>query len=198
MLFTIDTCIPVALQKSQTEHDLDSILQLFQAALDGLVNLQLTAAFERDRVRNIEKPGNLERAAELLEWVSNQPILQARAGGAFRLDVSLLGGDDLLCDDETALLGDRLEALLPPPPAKRSRGDISHRYSDIDHLLAHHMSKAVAFVTIDQETMLAYRAELAYLGVTVLTPAEAVAKLKQPPTNRLDELGGPFDSCVML
>ena len=177
VLFTIDTCVLIALQKDETEHDISSIRQLFQAALNGRVCLQLTAAFERDRVRNIEKAGALQRAEELLDWVSCQPVIPQRAGGAFRLDVSPLGGDDLVCDEEIAQLSDRLEALLPQPKVKRARPDVAHRYSDIDHLLAHHLSKADAFVTIDRDTILDFREELETLGLTVCTPAEAVRML---------------------
>ena len=177
VLFTVDTCVLIALQKDEPEHDIDSIRQLFRAALTGRVCLQLTAAFERDCVRNIQTTGAVQRAEDLLDWVSGQPVMPERAGGAFRLDVSTFGGDDLVCDEEMVELSDRLEALLPEPKVKRSRQDVAYRYSDIDHLLAHHLSKADAFVTIDRATILDFQKDLESLGLTVCTPAEAVRML---------------------
>lgn len=134
------------------------------------MELQLAEAYERDFSRYTDHDGRQRRLA----WLQQNPVADRRASGAFRLDVSVLGGNDVLVGEEEAALSQELTALLGvrgQPAAKA--------YSDIDHLLAHYMSRADGFVTVDQETILTHRDALAALGVTVLTPAEAVSRAAQ-------------------
>jgi hypothetical protein len=129
------------------------------------VELQLAEAYERDFSRYTDCDGRDQR----LSWLQQNPVAERRASGAFRLDVSELGGNDVIVDKE-ALLSRELVTIL------KARGSPTARaYSDIDHLLAHHMSGADAFVTVDQSTILNHKNALAAHGITVLTPAEAVS-----------------------
>jgi hypothetical protein len=168
VLLTVDTCVLIALLNWEIEHDPVSIEALLQAARDNRVDLQVTAAFDRDRLRSRD-----QRGAELLEWVRTQPVLSVRAGGAFRSDVSVLDGPDLLADEATGALARRIQEVLRIKQLDARKPD--KVFSDADHLLAHHLSGADAFVTVDDRTILSHRVELAKLGLLVLTPREALA-----------------------
>lgn len=176
MIFTIDSCLPMALKESQSCHDLKSIQELFEASLVGRVKLQLSTAFERDRLRTKGDLSKIERAAALGCWILNQPLEPNRIGGAFRLDVSDLGGEDLICDEGVEALDQNLKSLIFKENSNSTEFD--RLYSDIDHLLAHHLSNNDSFVTLDNKTIYKFRNQLATYGIEVLTPAEAVQKLK--------------------
>jgi hypothetical protein len=167
--YTIDTSIVVAAEQLQTAHDLDAIVLLIGLCRQGSVVLQLTEAYERDFARYRGDDARRERLA----WLEQSPVVKRRASGAFRLDVSALDGNDLLADDELAKLELALASILPI-----KNGAPARVYSDIDHLIAHYMSGADAFITVDERTILRHREALAELGITVLTPAEAVARSK--------------------
>ncbi len=135
------------------------------------MTLQLAEAYERDFSRYTDHDGRRQRLA----WLQQNPVAERRASGACRLDVSVVDGNDLIVGDEEATLDQQLVAIL------RVRGGPAPKaYSDIDHLLAHHMSGADAFVTVDQSTILNHRDALAAHGITVLNPAEAVNRATSP------------------
>jgi hypothetical protein len=168
ILFTLDTSIVCAADHRQTSHDLESIDRLIELGHQGVITLQLAEAYERDFSRYTGD----ERRYQRLVWLQTNPVLEYRASGAFRLDVSSLGGNDALIGSKEASLDRDLLASL------RAKGNpIAKAYSDIDHLLAHQMSGADAFVTEDEKTILKRRDVLATLNVVVLTPAEALAKV---------------------
>jgi len=165
--YTLDTSIVSAADRRLSEHDLISIDRLIELGREGTVMLQLAEAYERDFSRHVGD----ERRQRRLDWLLQSPVVEKRASGAFRLDVSSLDGNDLLADGDVVQLDKALIDLLGvrgEPPAKA--------YSDIDHLIAHYMSGADAFITVDSKTILRHRERLAELGIVVLTPAEAVAR----------------------
>jgi hypothetical protein len=166
MRYTIDTSVVIAADKREEEHDLPSIDRLIELGHEGTVDLQLAEAYERDFARFSDHDARLQR----LDWLAKSPVATRRASGAFRLDVSELDGNDLLADD-VAHLDKALIDLLG------IRGEPSAKaYSDIDHLIAHYMSGADAFITVDSKTILCHHEALAELGIVVLTPAEAVVR----------------------
>jgi len=166
--FTLDTSIVIAADKRQTVHDLESIDRLIELGHQGSITLQLTEAYERDFSRYDDHVGRQQR----LGWLQQNPITEHRSSGAFRLGVSVLDGNDILIDSDEATLNDQLIAILGV------RGQsVAKAYSDIDHLLAHSRSKADAFITVDESTILNRRHALALLGITVLSPAEAVSRV---------------------
>jgi len=165
--YTIDTSVVIAADKREEEHDLPSIDRLIELGQVGTVALQLAEAYERDFSRFTDPSGRLQR----LDWLARSPVAARRASGAIRLDVSALDGNDLLTDGDVAQLDKALIDLLGV------RGNpLAKAYSDIDHLIAHYMSGADAFITVDSKTILRHRERLAELGIVVLTPAEAVAR----------------------
>ena len=170
MRYTLDTSIVSAADRRLKEHDLASIDRLIKLGHDGTLILQLTEAFERDFSRYEGAEGRQQR----LDWLLQSPVVEKRASGTFRLDVSSLDGNDLLADDDTLRLDRALRDLLGvrgTSPAKA--------YSDIDHLIAHHRSGADTFITVDSKTILRHHETLAELGIVVLTPAAAVARAEQ-------------------
>ena len=167
MRYTLDTSIVSAADRRLSEHDLISIDRLIELGREGTVMLQLAEAYERDFSRYVGD----ERRQRRLDWLLQSPVVEKRASGAFRLDVSPLDGNDLLADCDVVQLDKALIDLLGV------RGEPAARaYSDIDHLIAHYMSGADAFITVDSKTILRHRERLAELGIVVLTPAEAVAR----------------------
>jgi hypothetical protein len=80
----------------------------------------------------------------------------------------------MLCGDETVFLNDKLIELLG---IQGKAANPSRAYSDIDHLLAHALSGADMFVTVDEGTILNRKQELWGLGLKVLRPAEALRNI---------------------
>jgi hypothetical protein len=83
----------------------------------------------------------------------------------------------MLCGEETVLLNDKLIELLG---IQGKATNPSRAYSDIDHLLAHALSGADMFVTVDEGTILNRQQELWGLGLKVLRPAEALRLVTDP------------------
>ena len=165
MRYTLDTSVVIAVDKREEDHDLPSIDRLVELGHQGTVDLQLAEAYERDFSRFTDLGGRVQR----LDWLAKSPVATRRASGASRLDVSELDGNDLLADDVAHLDKALIDLLgVRGEPAAKA-------YSDIDHLIAHYMSGADAFITVDSKTILRRRERLAELGIVVLAPAEAVA-----------------------
>lgn len=66
-------------------------------------------------------------------------------------------------------------AALADEPAWR----LAKRTSDADHLIAHSRSRADAFVTLDDSTILVHRDALGLRNVAVCWPSEAVAMVEE-------------------
>ena len=108
----------------------------------------------------------------------------ARVGGIFRLDVSTLGGPDVLGGGGDVDLDHQLRMILAPTVTKRpipghevAPHAAAKAFSDIDHLIAHLRSGADAFVTLDVSTILNRGSALADLGIVVCRPSEALTHL---------------------
>ncbi len=182
MTLTLDTsCVSAgaAPQPSDPPDEVAAIVALIDLAREGRVRLQLTAAYERDVERWRDDVGRAQRAA----WLAKVPI--KAVGGVFRLDVSVLGGPDVLAGNADVSLNERLKALLAPTTSARhiagyeeAPGVAAKVFSDIDHLIAHVKSGADAFVTLDLSTILGRRVRLAEAGIRVCTPTEALALLQ--------------------
>lgn len=173
MILTLDTCVVLAAVNREESHDLASIDQLFELAASGRISIQLTEAFRRDLSRTIKDEAT---SAARRNWLAESPVMPSPVGGVFRLDVSLLGSNDMLCDKRTETLNDTLIELLG---VNRSLADPSKAYSDIDHLLAHAISGADILVTVDERTILNKQEELWRLGLKVLKPGEALHQVTE-------------------
>lgn len=165
MLLTLDTSIVISAWKRDDQSDLESIDALLACGGYGRVSFQLTEAYERDFSRYACESGRLKQ----LMWVGSSPILKDRAGGAFRLGVSLMGKNDLLVSEAEKELDKALTDLLglADPPLDKC-------YSDIDHLISHWLSGAEAFITSDNRTILAHSFKLKALGILTLCPRAAL------------------------
>jgi hypothetical protein len=182
LTLTLDTnCVSAAAapQTSDSSAEVAAILELVDRAKAGRVKLQLTAAYDRDVERWRDASGRARRA----DWLAGVPVVRP-VGGVFRLDVSVLGGPDVLASDAEVALDERLRAVLAPTKSARAiQGHeeapslASKAFSDIDHLIAHVRSGADAFVTLDMATILCRRERLADDGIRVCTPSEALALL---------------------
>jgi hypothetical protein len=165
--YTIDTSVVIAADQRQEQHDLPSINRLIELGHEGTVMLQLAEAYERDFSRYVGH----DRRQRRLDWLLQSPVVEKRASGAVRLDVGSLDGNDLQADGDVDHLDKALIDILGV------RGNpLARAYSDIDHLIAHRMSGADAFITVDADTILCHHEALAELGILVLTPAVAVAR----------------------
>lgn len=171
MILTLDTCVVLAAVNREESHDLASIDQLFELAASGRISMQLTEAFRRDLSRTIKDEAT---SVARRNWLAESPVMPSPVGGVFRLDVSPLGSNDMFCDEKTETLNDKLIELLG---VNRSIADPSKAYSDIDHLLAHAISGADTFVTVDEDTILNKQQELLGLGLKVFRPAEALRQV---------------------
>jgi hypothetical protein len=181
VLVTLDTsCVIAASTNESTSapaevEALDAILDL---ARIGTVALQLTASYDRDFDR-LRDPSAVRSR---LEWLASAPVLPTRAPGAFRLDVSQLNGPDVLVTSAIADLSRQLRSLLAPqrartlPSFEASPGTTARIMSDVDHLVAHAMSGAAWFATLDKGILGKHDA-LARLGLHVAPPSELLPTL---------------------
>ena len=182
LLFTLDTVCVIAMVKTELNNppeQVAAIERLTDMAASGSIELQLAAAYDRDFERFRSPQGR----ARQLEWLSAAPIATPRASGLFVIGVSALGGPDALASDDDAELYSAVRAILDPHFDGTQLDDqpawqLAKRTSDADHLVAHNLSGADAFVTMDESTILVHRTALAELGVEVLWPAEAVAMVE--------------------
>jgi len=182
LTLTLDTnCVSAAVspQPSDPPTEVAAILELVDAVKTDRVKLQLAAAYDRDVERWRDRDGRKKRS----EWLANIPVVRS-VGGVFRLDVSVLGGPDVLASDVEVALDASLRALLAPtktarpiPGHEEAPGVAAKVFSDIDHLIAHARSSADAFVTLDEATILSRRVGLAHQGIEVCRPSDALGLL---------------------
>lgn len=176
-LLTLDTsCVSAVANPSKSNSpvtEVAAIEKILEMASNGLVQLQLTTAYERD----FDRWNNPGGRAERLAWLERAPVLTIRAPGVFRLNVSVLTGEDGLAGRGEADLDKALRSILPGDYTVPGN-DPARDFSDIDHLLAHHLSGASMFVTLDQKTILSKRDQLGEIGIAVGLPTEALACLE--------------------
>lgn len=146
------------------------------------MTLRLASAYDRDFERWTDAEGRVQR----LEWLASVPLITS-VGGVFRWDVSALDGSDVLGSASDVELGERLRAICSPtrapgpiPGHDEAPGVAAKLMSDIDHLIAHRVSGADAFVTLDVSTILSRRAALQVEGILVCAPTEALLGIDRP------------------
>jgi hypothetical protein len=181
-LLTLDTCCISALANPTATNDpseVTALQRIVDLALEGRVQLQVTAAYERDAIRWRCVDGQAARAA----WLASAPELP-RAPGGFRLDVSELQGGDVLGGQEDVDLDQQLRSILRPSLSalalsshEEAPGAATKLLSDIDHLMAHRRSGADAFVTTDVKTILNRAEALVGVGIIVCRPTRAITFL---------------------
>jgi hypothetical protein len=163
---TLDTnCVIDAAQGGRHSAEIDQLVNLGRA---GDVGLWLTSAFGVDQARASD-----ENRRTNLQWLSERPLIR-QAPGPSRLDLSKLGGPDMLVNVEIFQADEKIKSILRP---SYRAGDAFPRrkINDIHHLTAHLMAGHDAFVTQDEDDMIKRRQVLRNdVGITVVTPAEAV------------------------
>ncbi len=181
---TLDTgCVSALANPRETDDPgevaaLEALLRRFE---QGTVRLQLTAAYLQDFERDLDEGRRQQRR----DWLASVPPMKM-VPGVFRLNVSALNDPlAVLGGERQADLDMRLREILEP--VRRSQPNIdqheedaaklAHILSDIDHLLAHDMSRADRFVTLDQG-ILKRHSELAELGIAVARPREVLSSLQ--------------------
>lgn len=180
---TLDTVCASALATPSVTNDPDEVValeELVARSKEGRVRLQVTAAYYHD----VERDHNENRGRQRREWLESLPDL-GTVPGVFRLNSSRL--DDSLAvfgGDSTPELDARLREILEP--VRRSQPNIdkhednpallAYLFSDVDHLIAHEMSGADWFATMDNG-ILKRTDELAELGIAVARPTTIFASL---------------------
>jgi hypothetical protein len=182
VVVTLDTCCVSAIAHDEAAHgeQVEAIGALIDLARVGRIGLQVTTAYERD----FERLRDEGKRSERLAWLSTAPVIDT-VGGVLRWDVSVWDGLDVWAGDDEAELADRVRAIVAPGTMRpdmvssdeSNPGRAAKAFSDTDHLIAHAMSAAAWFATIDTKTILCHRAALAEIGVHVALPSEILAQL---------------------
>jgi hypothetical protein len=164
---TLDTaCVIDAAQGSEHSAEIDHLVALARA---GPVGLWLTSAFAADQSR-----ASKEDYQTNLQWLSERPLVR-QVPGPFRFDLSKFDGPDEFVSDEIAKADEAIKMILRPS-YRSGDGFPSRKINDVHHLTAHLMAGHDAFVTRDGDDMIRRRQALRDdVGITVITPAEAVA-----------------------
>jgi hypothetical protein len=182
LVLTLDTSCISALANPQPTDDPDEVQALealVARAKSGQIELQLTVAYERD----FERLTSDEARADRLRWLATSPVIRV-VPGVFRLDVSRLEGGDVLGGDAAVERDQELRRILIPSRADRAApnyedapGAAAKLMSDVDHLIAHRMSGASHFVTLDKSTILKRAPRLAAVGIQVCLPSIALSAI---------------------
>ena len=181
--FTLDTACVIAMVKTESNDppaEVAAIARLIDLARDGRIELQLAVAYDRDFDRFKTPEGRVRQ----LEWLASAPIAGQRASGLFIIGVSMLDGPDVISSEKDSELYDAIHTILDPGFDGAALADepawrLAKRTSDADHLIAHSRSRADAFVTLDDSTILVHRDALGLRNVAVCWPSEAVAMVEE-------------------
>lgn len=168
--FTIDTCCVI--DGARQEHAWREVDELVDFARQGVIELWLAVAFDGD-----QRDAKEDNFATNLSWLADRPVI-GRTVNPARLDYSeaelggiALGGESDGAADAT------IQSLLPRKgPAVRG---MHPKIDDIHHLTSHRMQGNDVFVTRDSDMLKVRDQLLARVGITVETPAEAVARARQ-------------------
>ncbi|MEV0800568.1 hypothetical protein AB0I34_22950 [Kribbella sp. NPDC050281] len=114
-----------------------------------------------------------------LQWLADRPCIGA-VPGPFRLDLSPLGGQDVLGDAATADADEKIKAILLPEPLAKGQVAAGRRMHDVHHLTAHLMAGNDAFVTNDKNMLKNREALRDEVSIQVLDPVEAVVLASGP------------------
>jgi hypothetical protein len=180
---TLDTVCASALATPSVTNDPDEVAaleELVARSKVGRVRLQVTAAYYHD----VERDHNETRGHQRREWWESLPDLGI-VPGVFRLNSSRL--DDplaVLGADTTPELDGRLREIQEPVRRSQPNVDkhednpavLAYLFSDVDHLIAHEMSGANWFATMDNG-ILKRTDELVELGIEVARPSTILTLL---------------------
>jgi hypothetical protein len=179
---TLDTSSVI--HGAQAQRYGPEIDELVDLARRGQVGLCVTTAFAVD-----QETAPADKHQRNLAWLSARPTI-GRVPGPFRLNYSMLGGPDVLTDDDHGAADTALRELLLPERLQPGRLDendpvamaaLRRKITDVQHLTAHLMAGHDAFVTSDQDDMLRRREVIrSRTGIVVVNPAEAVQKATRP------------------
>lgn len=166
--YTLDTsCIIAAVSGEPEAAHIDELVQL---AREGHVELFLTHAYHGDQSLAPE-----ERRGQNLEWLTRQPIVTG-VPELFRFSRPGAGFDDgVFASDAAGQVDGVLRELLNVDSAK----DVYRKTHDVAHLSSHYQAGHDVFVTKDADDMVKKRKQIRErTAIRILTPAEAVAELK--------------------
>ncbi|WP_405056825.1 hypothetical protein OG474_29295 [Kribbella sp. NBC_01505] len=163
---TLDTSCVIA--AAQDEHRRQCIDRLLQLAQDGIVELWLTTAFSYDQTT-----APAEARAANLAWLEDRPTI-GEVPGPFRLNLSPLGGRDVLVVRAMGDIDEKIKRILLAKGLATGHKDPGRRIHDVHHLSAHWMAGHDAFVTDDQCVLKNREALRLQVGIQVVDPEEAV------------------------
>jgi hypothetical protein len=173
---TIDTnCVIHSVQAQQYGDEVDELVRLARL---GVVDLSLTTAFDVDQ----ERAGSANRALNL-QWLSERPMID-RIPQPARWGYSDWGGGSVWAPDGIDEVSAEIERLVLSAKYRAGHLDVDdpdlmgrwrRKVTDVQHLLAHHMSGNDAFVTSDEDDMVKKRDALqAATGIVIYTLPQAV------------------------
>lgn len=162
--FGVDTSVIIAAMTPSEPAHKDSH-DLFAFAREGHVELLVASTFEYDQESDLDA----DRLARRQKWLAHQQV--TRVSGPFTLDVSILGFDALVSDEQ----GELFQRLRDSHAGNTSSVGFARRqYLDLHHFEAAAMNGADAFTTLDQSRILKrLRAAGAHSPIPVITPGEA-------------------------
>lgn len=169
----IDTCVVIA-AFNEDEPGHRSCRELFGLAAGGDVELLVSSTFDYDQERAWDR--NPDRAARNGSWLSDSNV--TRIPGPLVLDVSRLGCDVLVSEEEAALYEQLMAEFGSAGPA----GEFSRRKSfDAHHYMAAILASADAFVTLDESDVLGRlrKATDGSVPLQVVSPEEAVTMVNR-------------------
>lgn len=169
----VDTCVVIA-AINEDEPCYRSCRELFELAAGGDVELLVSSTFDYDQEKAWES--NPDRAARNGSWLSDSNV--TRIPGPFVLDVSRLGSDVLVSDEQAAVY----ERLMSEFGSAGSDGGFSRRKAlDAHHHMAAILASADVFVTLDESDVLGRlrKATDGSVPLQVISPEEAVTMVNR-------------------
>lgn len=151
--------------KSESATSVEEISEIVRYGLEGDVNIAITTRVESD----VNKDKEEERKSELLRRISMFPLV----GTVVRLDVTKLGGGDVLGGVDTQELEKELVSIIFPGLNEKD-ARYSNKINDIDHLIGHKINKRDIFITDDAQIIKKAETLKSSLEITVMSPQKAL------------------------
>jgi len=177
---TIETNFVIyGVSRNRFAVEIDELVELARAEV---VALALTTAFEVDQ----ERADDVKRARNL-EWLRQRPVV-TRVPQPGRWDYATWGPGSVFASTELEAIRSEIDRIVLPthyrvgtvaPDDPEYMRRWRRKVTDVQHLLAHHMSGNDAFVTSDQYDIVKKRDALrSAAGIVVYTFPEAVQRAR--------------------
>ncbi len=112
-------------------------------------------------LKRLQREGYIKIHFVNMENAMENPIIKDKVPAGFTIGVSLIGGEDVIVDDDSANIYKQVRDLIG-----------KYNYQDARQLEAHFRSGNDVFISGDKDDILNHKKKLKNMGITVMSPEE--------------------------